>query len=91
MTRRRRKRTLYDLQDADDRGDSKFAHNRINFTAVNAARRDLHRLLTALGVLTVEEGLREIGDLQATARTFTKMVRNMSPDDWEWKEVKRGE
>lgn len=77
--------TLRSLQSPDDI-DGRLTHALINQEAEKAAVLDLHNILSALGVLSVEAAMQEIKDLQATARTFSVMVRNMSMDATEWEE-----
>lgn len=72
--------TLRSLMAPDDI-DGRLTHALINQEAEKTAVRDLHQLLSALGVLTVEDAMTEIERLQAIRRVFALMRRNLG--GWE--------
>jgi hypothetical protein len=73
--------TLRQLQASDDE-DANWQRANINQQATLQAVIDLHLLLGLLGVMTVEEAVAEIAELQSYKRTFGVLVRNLGG----WKE-----
>jgi hypothetical protein len=73
--------TLRQLQAPDDH-DANWQRANINQQATLQAVIDLHLLLGLLGVMTVEEAVVEIAELQSYKRTFGVLVRNLGG----WKE-----
>jgi hypothetical protein len=73
--------TLRQLQAPDDH-DENWQRANINQQATLQAVIDLHLLLGLLGVMTVEEAVAEIAELQSYKRTFGVLVRNLGG----WKE-----
>jgi hypothetical protein len=73
--------TLRQLQAPDDE-DANWQRANINQQATLQAVIDLHVLLGLLEVMTVEEAVAEIAELQSYKRTFGVLVRNLGG----WKE-----
>jgi hypothetical protein len=73
--------TLRQLQAPDD-NDANWQRANINQQATLQAVIDLHVLLGLLEVMTVEEAVAEIAELQSYKRTFGVLVRDLGG----WKE-----